>query len=227
MAPCATGNMQLPLGQRGQPWSPPPVADPQTAPAAAGDLPGHNPRYRGGRPSSTRWSLGCSATIRAALAGSALRRRCQVLTEFVARAVAMLAQTLAILGTSTPPGEARGSALLLAADGGCGHPGRGDPARRQADEGAPSDDGRREEGGVRADVPSIGPSAERKPRSSPPPARRRVRAAAGRLRLPPMSPPREVNRSLVNREADGYGLSSATLFELGEAGAVVSTEVAV
>ena len=37
-----------------------------------------------------------------------------------------------------PAGEARGSALLLAADGGCGHPGRGDPARRQADEGAPS-----------------------------------------------------------------------------------------
>ena len=34
-------------------------------------------------------------------------------------------------------------------------------------------------------------------------------------------------RSLVNREADGYGLISATLFELGEAGAVVSTEVAV
>ena len=32
---------------------------------------------------------------------------------------------------------------------------------------------------------------------------------------------------LVNREADGYGLISATLFELGEAGAVVSTEVAV
>ncbi len=34
-------------------------------------------------------------------------------------------------------------------------------------------------------------------------------------------------RSLVNREADGYGLISATLFELGEAGSVVSTEVAV
>ena len=34
-------------------------------------------------------------------------------------------------------------------------------------------------------------------------------------------------RSIVNREADGYGLISATLFELGEAGAVVSTEVAV
>ena len=34
-------------------------------------------------------------------------------------------------------------------------------------------------------------------------------------------------RSLVNREADGYRLISATLFELGEAGAVVSTEVAV
>ena len=55
-----------------------------------------------------------------------------------------------------PAGEARGSALLLAADGGCGHPGRGDPARRQADEGAPSDDGRREECGVRADDRLLG-----------------------------------------------------------------------
>ena len=55
-----------------------------------------------------------------------------------------------------PAGEARGSALLLAADGGCGHPGRGDPARRQADEEAPTDDGRREECGVRADESLLG-----------------------------------------------------------------------
>ena len=58
--------------------------------------------------------------------------------------------------SSRSAGEARGSALLLAADGGCGHPGRGDPARRQADEGAPSDDGRREECGVRADDRLLG-----------------------------------------------------------------------
>ena len=55
-----------------------------------------------------------------------------------------------------PAGEARGSALLLAADGGCGHPGRGDPARRQADEEAPYDVGRREECGVRADDRLLG-----------------------------------------------------------------------
>ena len=49
------------------------------------------------------------------------------------------------------PGEARGSALLLAAAGGCRHPGSGDRVRRHTDEEAPSDDGRREGGGVRAD----------------------------------------------------------------------------
>ena len=53
-------------------------------------------------------------------------------------------------------GEARGSALLLAAAGGCGHPGRGDRVRRQADEEAPTDDGRREEGGFRADDSLLG-----------------------------------------------------------------------
>ena len=65
-------------------------------------------------------------------------------------------------------GEARGSALLLAAASGCGHPGRGDRVRRQADEEAPTDDGRRKK--ARAD--DSGPSAERKPRSSPPGPRR-------------------------------------------------------
>ena len=40
-------------------------------------------------------------------------------------------------------GEARGSALLLAAAGDCGHPGRGDRVRRHADDEAPSDDGQR------------------------------------------------------------------------------------
>ena len=53
-------------------------------------------------------------------------------------------------------GETRGSALLLAAAGGCGHPGRGDRVRRQADEEAPTDDGRREEGGFRADDSLLG-----------------------------------------------------------------------
>ena len=53
-------------------------------------------------------------------------------------------------------GEARGSALLLAAASGCGHPGRGDRVRRQADEEAPTDDGRREEGGFRADDSLLG-----------------------------------------------------------------------
>ena len=55
-----------------------------------------------------------------------------------------------------PAGEARGSALLLAAAGGCGHPGRGDRVRRQADEEAPTDDGRREDGGFRADDSLLG-----------------------------------------------------------------------
>ena len=45
-----------------------------------------------------------------------------------------------ILGTSAP-GASRGSALLFAAAGGYGHPGRGDRVRRHADEEAPSDDG--------------------------------------------------------------------------------------
>ena len=61
-----------------------------------------------------------------------------------------------ILGTSAPPGEARGSALLLAAAGVCGHPCRGDRVRRHADEEASSDDGQREEGGVRADESLLG-----------------------------------------------------------------------
>ena len=88
-----------------------------------------------------------------------------------------------------PAGEARGSALLLAAHGGCGHPGRGDPARRPADEEAPCDVGRREEGGVRADDRLLGQAqkgrAQKESREvTRRPAGWRVRAAAGRLRLP-------------------------------------------
>ena len=54
------------------------------------------------------------------------------------------------------PGEARGSTLFLAPDGGCGHPGCGDRVRRHADEEAPSDVGQRKEGGVRADESLLG-----------------------------------------------------------------------
>ena len=54
-----------------------------------------------------------------------------------------------------PAGEARGSALLLAAHGRCGHPGRGDPARRPADEEAPCDV-EEKKGGVRADDRLLG-----------------------------------------------------------------------
>ena len=39
-----------------------------------------------------------------------------------------------ILGTSAPPAKPAARRSSSAADGGCGHPGRGDPARRQADE---------------------------------------------------------------------------------------------
>ena len=60
-----------------------------------------------------------------------------------------------MLGTSAP-GEARGSGLLPAAAGGCGHPCRGDRVRHHADEEAPFDDGQREEGGVRADDSLLG-----------------------------------------------------------------------
>ena len=58
--------------------------------------------------------------------------------------------------TISQEAQARGSALLLAAAGGCGHPDRGDRVRRQADEEAPTDDGRREEGGFRADDSLLG-----------------------------------------------------------------------
>ena len=68
-------------------------------------------------------------------------------------------------------GEARGSALLLAAAGGCGHPGRGDRVRRHADDEAPSDDGQRDEGGVRADEHLLGRAQKERPRSGPPPGR--------------------------------------------------------
>ena len=74
-----------------------------------------------------------------------------------------------ILGASAPAKPA-GSALLLAAAGGCRHPGSGDRVRRHPDEEAPSDDDHREGGGVRADESLLGPRAERKPRSSRPPA---------------------------------------------------------
>ena len=53
-------------------------------------------------------------------------------------------------------GAARGSTLFRAAAGGCGHPGRGDRVRRHADEEAPSDDGQREGGGVRANASLLG-----------------------------------------------------------------------
>ena len=68
------------------------------------------------------------------------------------------------------PGEARGSALLLAAASGCGHPGSGDRVRRHTEEEAPSDDGQRQGGGVRADESLLGRAQKVKPRSSPPPA---------------------------------------------------------
>ena len=92
-----------------------------------------------------------------------------------------------------PAGEARGSALLLAADGGCGHPGRGDPARRQADEEAPYDVGRREECGVRANDRLLG-RAQKESREVA-----RLRRAGGYVPHPagggsPDEPPREVNR---------------------------------
>ena len=45
-----------------------------------------------------------------------------------------------MLGTSAPAQPAPRRSLLAAA-GGCGHPGRGDRVRRQADEEAPTDDG--------------------------------------------------------------------------------------
>ena len=97
-----------------------------------------------------------------------------------------------------PAGEARGSALLLAADGGCGHPGRGDPARRQADEEAPYDVGRREECGVRADDRLLG-RAQKESREVA-----RLRRAGGYVPHPagggsPDEPPREVNRSPLIR----------------------------
>ncbi len=75
--------------------------------------------------------------------------------------------------TEQVAGEARGSALLPAAAGGCGHPGRGDRVRRQADEEAPTDDGRREGGGVRADESLLG-RAQKESREV---ARRRLAAA--------------------------------------------------
>ena len=73
-------------------------------------------------------------------------------------------------------GEARGSALLLAAAGGCGHPCRGDRVRRHTGEEAPSDDGQREGGGVRADESLLG-RAQKESRDvarCPPPAALRI-----------------------------------------------------
>ena len=70
-------------------------------------------------------------------------------------------------------GEARSSAFLLAADGCCGHPGSGDRVRRHTDEEAPSDDGQREGGGVRADESLLG-RAQKESREV---ARRRLAAA--------------------------------------------------
>ena len=60
-----------------------------------------------------------------------------------------------MLGTSAPakPAARRSSSRRPAA---AGHPGRGDRVRRQADEEAPTDDGRREEGGFRADDSLLG-----------------------------------------------------------------------
>ena len=93
-------------------------------------------------------------------------------------------------------GEARGSALLLAADGGCGRPGRGDPARRQADEEAPCDVGRREECGVRADDRLLG-RAQKESREV---ARlRRSGTCRTRPEVLPDEAPREVNRSPLIR----------------------------
>ena len=103
-----------------------------------------------------------------------------------------------ILGTSAPPAKPAARKLLLAADGGCGHPGRGDPARRQADEEAPYDVGRREECGVRADDRLLG-RAQKESREVA-----RLRRAGGYVPHPagggsPDEPPREVNRSPVIR----------------------------
>ena len=85
-------------------------------------------------------------------------------------------------------GEARGSGLLLAAAGGCGHPGRGDRVRRHADEEAPSDDGQREEGGVRADEHLLG-RAQKECRE----VARRL-AATGTCRRRPAAAPRQAPR---------------------------------
>ena len=85
-------------------------------------------------------------------------------------------------------GEARGSALLLAAAGGCGHPGRGDRVRRHADDEAPSDDGQREEGGVRADEHLLG-RAQKERRE----VARRL-AATGTCRRRPAVAPRQAPR---------------------------------
>ena len=88
-----------------------------------------------------------------------------------------------MLGTSAPakPAARRSSSRRPAA---AGTPLAEDRGRPHSDEEAPFDDGRREEGGVRADDSLLGPSAERKPRSSPPPGRDGVRAAAVPRRLP-------------------------------------------
>ena len=74
-------------------------------------------------------------------------------------------------------GEASGSALLRAAAGGCGHPCRGDRVRRHTGEEAPSDDGQREGGGVRADESLLG-RAQKESRDvarCPPPAALRIK----------------------------------------------------
>ena len=81
-------------------------------------------------------------------------------------------------------GEVRGSALLLAAAGGCGHPGRGDRVRRHADEEAPFDDGQREKGGVRTDDSLLGRAQKDSREVARRPGPRRVRAAAAQRPLP-------------------------------------------
>ena len=120
-----------------------------------------------------------------------------------------------ILGTSAPPAKpaARRSSSRRTAAAATPVV---DPARRPADEEAPCDVGRTEEGGVRADDRLLGraqirPSAERKPRSSPPPARRRVRAAAGR---PAVVPP---NTLAGSQQIAGYPTQGGHWFRGGRA----------
>ena len=86
-----------------------------------------------------------------------------------------------ILGASSAPAKPAARRSSSQRPGGCRHPGSGDRVRRHTDEEAPSDDGQREGGGVRADESLLG-RAQKESREV---ARRRPPAALRGNRVHP------------------------------------------